>query len=238
MGKRDVVRMVGVVVVVLALGLFVGRQWGQHSNTTTSTTSTTSTTTTSIATTTTVVAQPDTAIWPFASTATRFATPMLAAQTFVIDYLGFTNPIIEPFQQGDSRSGEVPVRTTLNGAVTTVLVRQLTSDQSWWVIGAVSPNILLTTPSALQAITNPVVLKGTSTAYEAVVNVELRQDGSVVPLVRTTVMGGSMGVMGPFSKSVLYKTPASTGGAIVMFTLSAKDGTVQEASVLRVAFKR
>jgi hypothetical protein len=235
MGKRNVVGVVGMVLVALVLGLFVGRQWGQHSNTTTSTSTTT---TTSNTTTTTLVAQPDSAVWPFASTATRFATPLLAAETFVVDYLGFTSPIIEPFQQGDTRSGEVPVKATLNGAVTTVLVRQLTSDQSWWVIGAVSGNIQLTSPSALQAIGNPVLLKGTSTAYEAVVNVQIRQDDTLAPLVRSTVMGGSMGVMGPFSKSIAYKTPTSTGGAIVMYTLSAKDGSVQEASVLRIAFKK
>ncbi|MHB1089137.1 MAG: Gmad2 immunoglobulin-like domain-containing protein [Acidimicrobiales bacterium] len=196
------------------------------------------TTTTANVTTTTLAVQPTSAIWPFASTPTRFATPMLAAQTFALDYLGFTNPIFEPFQQGDTRSGEVPVRTTLNGAVTTILVRQVTSDQSWWVIGAVSPNILISTPNALQAIADPVLVKGTSTAYEAVVNLEIRQDGSLTPLVRTTVMGGSMGVMGPFSKSVNYSTPSSSSGAIVMYTLSAKDGSVQEASVLRVAFKK
>ncbi len=235
MGKRNVVGVVGLVLVALLLGLFVGRQWGQHSN---ATTSTNVTTTTPNATTTTLVAQPASAVWPFASTATRFATPLLAAQTFVVNYLGFTNPIIEPFQQGDSRSGEVPVKTVPNGAVTTVLVRQLTADQSWWVIGAVSGNIQLKSPSALEAVGNPVLLTGTSTAYEAVVNVQIRQDGSLTPLVRTTVMGGSMGVMGPFSKSIAYATPSSTGGAVVMYTLSAKDGSILEASVLRIAFKK
>jgi len=214
-----------VVVVALVVGLLVGREWRVNS-----TPATTSTTTT-------IPTQPSTAIWPLASTSTRFATPMLAAQTFALDYLGFTNPVVEPFQQGDTRSGEVPVRSSLSGVRTTILVRQVTSDDTWWVIGAVSPNILLSAPSALQVITSPVHLVGTSTAYEGVVNVEIRQDANLVPLVRTTVMGGSMGVMGPFSTTLAYKTPTSSSGAIVMYTRSAKDGSVLEASVLRVAFK-
>ncbi|MHB1208517.1 MAG: Gmad2 immunoglobulin-like domain-containing protein [Acidimicrobiales bacterium] len=232
MNKRSGLITTVVVVIVFAAGLFAGRQWGQHSSTTTSVATTTNVTTTTLA------SQPTSAIWPFASTPTRFATPELAAQTFVLDYLGFTNPVMEPFQQGDTRSGEVPVRSSLNGATTTVLVRQVTSDDSWWVIGAVSPNIALVTPAALEAISNPILLKGTSTAYEAVVNVQIRQDGSLAPLARTTFMGGSMGVMGPFSKTVTYTAPTSPAGAIVMYTLSAKDGSVLEASVLRVAFAK
>lgn len=220
------------VLVALAAGVFLGREWG------TSSTPTTSSTTTTAVVTTTIPAQPDGAIWPLASTSTRFATPLLAAQTFALDYLGFTDPVVEPFQAGDTRSGEVPVRSGLSGAKTTVLVRQVASDDTWWVIGAIAPDIVISRPSALETISNPVHLKGTSTAFEGVVNVEVRQDANLVPLVRTTVMGGSMGVMGPFSATVPYKTPTSAAGAIVMYTRSAKDGSIVEASVLRVAFKR
>ena len=49
-------------------------------------------------------------------------------------------------------------------------------------------------------------------------------------------MGGSNGTLGPFSKSVDYSTPAATAGAIVLKTLSAKDGNTSEASVIRVNF--
>ncbi|MBW4030305.1 MAG: hypothetical protein HIU57_06465 [Acidobacteria bacterium] len=238
MKRRSVLAGAALVIPVLVIGVLVGRQWGERSSPTTVDTTTTITSpTTTSSTTTTLPAQPSSAIWPLASTTTRFATPLLAAQTFALDYLGFTNPVVEPFQQGDTRSGEVPVRSSRGGALTTILVRQLTSDDSWWVIGAVSPHIVLSDPSALAAITNPVTLKGTSTAYEAVVDVEIRQDASLVPLVHTTVMGGSMGVMGPFTKVVAYATPTSASGAIVMYARSAKDGSVVEASVLRVAFK-
>ena len=231
MKGRRMLKSAVVVVVALVLGVAVGRLWDLAPTSTTTTTTTANVTTT-------LPAQPREAIWPQAWTPTRFATPLLAAQTFALDYLGFSDLVVEPFQRGDSRSGEVPIRSSLSGVRTTVLVRQVSSDDTWWVIGAVSPNLLVSTPSALTAITNPVRVEGTSTAYEGVVNVEVRQDANLSPLVRTTVRGGSMGVMGPFSASIAYKSSTSTSGAIVLFTRSAKDGSVLEASVLRVSFKK
>ena len=224
MGSRKILTSASVVVITLVLGVVIGRQWDRASTPT--------------PTTTTLPTQPPTAIWPQASTPTRFATPELAAQTFALDYLGFTNPVVEPFQSGDSRSGEVNVRSSLSGARTTILVRQVTGDDTWWVIGASSANLELTSPSALQVISDPVRLTGTSTAYEGVVDVEIRQDVNLAPLVRTTVHGGSMGVKGPFDATVTYPTPTSSSGAIVLYTRSAKDGSVLEASVLRVAFAK
>ena len=222
-----VVVVVSALVVVGALGVVAGRQWGPAS---TSPSSTTTTTTLG------PVTQPETAIWPFASTVTRFGDPELAAQAFATDYLGMVNPIMGAFQQGDSRSGEVPVRATPTGAVTTILVRKLTSANSWWVLGASCPDIVVVAPSWSEGISSPVILRGRSTAYEAVVNVEVRQDGTLAPLKTGTVMGGSMGVMGTFTKSITFTLPSSRGGALLFRTLSAKDGHVIEASVIRVAF--
>jgi hypothetical protein len=184
------------------------------------------------------VTQPETAVWPFATDVTRFGDPVLAAQAFATNYLGFVDPIVGAFQRGDSRSGEVPVRATPTGAVTTILVRQLTSANSWWVLGASCPDIVVTSPSALAGISSPVVLRGRSTAYESVVNVEIRQDGTLAPLRSDIVMGGSMGVMDPFTKSVTFALPSSRAGALLFRTLSAKDGRVIEASVVRVAFPK
>jgi hypothetical protein len=161
---------------------------------------------------------------------------LTAAYSFAVDYVGFTSPIVGAFQQGDTRSGEVPIRAISNGPVTTILVRQVTSDNTWWVLGAISGAVEVTSPKALASISSPVSLAGRSTAFEAVVNVDLRQDGTLTPVVRTTVMGGSMGVMGPFAKMVPFTMPAAMAGALVFKTLSAKDGSVVEASVLRITF--
>ena len=63
---------------------------------------------------------------------------------------------------------------------------------------------------------------------------EIREDGTIDPLMETTVMGGSMGQLGPFSEAIDF--PAPTAGAIVLMTLSPENGQVWEASVPRVAF--
>jgi hypothetical protein len=217
MSKRTLAWVVALLVVVAGLGVVIGRQ-------TVSTTATTST------------SAPTTTTWPFATSPMRFTDPMTAVYSFAVDYAGFTSPIVGAFQQGDTRSGEVSIRATSNGPVTTVLVRQVTSDNTWWVLGAVSGAIDVTSPKALAAISSPLSLAGRSTAFEAVVNVDLRQDGTLTPVARTTVMGGSMGVMGPFAKIVAFTMPAAKAGALVFKTLSAKDGSVVEVSVVRVTF--
>ncbi len=147
-----------------------------------------------------------------------------------------TSPVIGQFQQGDTRSGEVNVQPNATGPVTTVILRQLTSDQSWWILGAATADITITQPSTLATVSSPLVISGSSTAFEAVVNVTLRQDNVTTPLVATTVMGGSNGQLGPFHKSLTFATPTSSYGALVMYTVSAKDGSVANASVIRVRF--
>jgi len=178
--------------------------------------------------------QPDTAVWPFAASSTRYSDPVKAATGFAVDYLGFVNPVVGAFMQGDSRSGEVAVKASGTGPTTTVIVRQLGPGQTWWVLGASSPNLDLQSPAVLASIVSPVTLSGRSTAFEATVNIEIRQDGTTTPLATDIVMGGANGQMGPFSKSVSFVKPTATRGAVILKTLSAKDGNIAEASVIRV----
>jgi len=220
MSKRLLSLVVVALVVVAGLGVLIGRQTAP-STTSTSTSTSTSTTTTTTA----VSAQPVEAVWPFAATPARFTDPLTAAFSFAHDYLGMNQPLLSAFQRGDSRSGEFSLRASATGPVTTVMVRQLTADNTWWVIGAACADIVLASPSALAAITSPVTLKGTSTAF-----------ASLAPVVRTTVMGGANGVMGPFTKSVTFARPGAPYGSLVFRTISAKDGSVMEAAVLRIAF--
>ena len=93
-----------------------------------STTSTT-TTTASPTSTTSLESATWTAVWPTAASTTRYQTPEAAAQGFATAYVHMANPVIGPFEQGDARSGEVPVQPSASGPVTTVLVRQLGPGQ-------------------------------------------------------------------------------------------------------------
>ena len=173
------------------------------------------------------------AVWP-TTTTSNFTTPAAAARSFAVNVLGMTSPIVGTFRAGDARSGEQPLRATSIAPETTVLVRQLASDNSWWVLGASTANIVITQPTALATVHSPVVLAGRSTAFEAVVNVALHEDGRTSPLAETTVMGGANGVMGPFHDSLTFSAPSSHYGTLVLYTRSAKDGAVTEASAIRL----
>lgn len=225
---------------VSLLAVSCGDDTAQSPTTTTTTTtpSTTAPSTTTMTSTTTApsVDQPETAVWPFASSATRYSDPVQAATSFAVDYLGFVDPIVSGFQQGDSRSGEVPIQAKASGAITTVFVRQLAPDDSWWVLGAASANLQIESPAALAAIASPLTMSGQSTAFEATVNFEIRQDGTLAPLKEGFFMGGSNGQMGPFSTTVEFGTATAQGGAIVLKTMSAENGNIWEASVIRVKF--
>jgi len=197
-----------------------------------------STSSTAVTTTTTDEAQPATAMWPFAGTSLRFSDPVTAASSFAVSYLGFAAPVVGQFQQGDSRSGEVPVRSSATGAVTTVLVRQLSDDNSWWVLGAATANIQITTPSLLATVSSPATLRGVSTAFEAQFNVELRGDQSLAAIGTTNVMGGSMGQLASFEGQITFTATTSRYGTLLMRTYSAKDGSMLEAAALRIMYAK
>ena len=179
-----------------------------------------------------------TAVWPTAASSVRYHDPVAVARAFAIDYLHFVNPIVGRFQQGDADSGEVPVHTTVEqaslGPTTTTIVRQLGADGSWWVLGASTPNIRLTQPATLATINSPVRLRGMSTAFEATVQVFVREDNVAKPLVENHLMGGANGQMAPFDASFTFAAPTSRYGAIVLDTISPANGHVAEATVIRV----
>jgi Immunoglobulin-like domain of bacterial spore germination len=239
--RRGLLLGIGALVAVLAIALavyLITRDDGGSEQTATTSTSTSPTTTTAAPTTTvpptTVPVDTSTAVWPFASSATRYSDPVSAARAFATDYVGFTNPVVGEFRQGDAQSGEVPVQGKATGPVTTVIVRQF--GGTWWVLGASTPNIQLTSPAALSVVSSPIHLQGTSTAFEATVNTSVRADGSTQPIGTGIVMGGASGELGPFDGSLPFTTPGATAGAVTLLTLSAEDGSVSEATVVRVKF--
>ncbi len=172
-------------------------------------------------------------MWPTTASSTRYQTPEAAAQGFATDYLHMVNPVVSPFQQGDARSGEVPVQPSATGSVTTVLVRKLGPDNSWWVLGAGTAAINLTEPAWNAAISSPVTLKGTSVAFEGTVRTQVREDDNNKPLGEGFVTGGSTG-MGPFDGTLAFTKPTAKYGAVVLDTISAENGMVMEAMVVRV----
>lgn len=180
--------------------------------------------------------QPEQAIYPFAFTGATYPDPVPLARAFAVEYLGMSDPVVGEFQQGDSRSGEVGIRSRNDGPVTTVMLRQL-EDDDWWVIGAATANLQIESPEALTTIGSPVTVSGRSTAFEATINLEVREDARLEPIAEGVTNGGSMGEMGPFSTSLDLGETDADGGAVVVKTLSPEDGGVAEASVVRILFR-
>lgn len=176
-----------------------------------------------------------TAVFPYASGDVRYDDPVAAARGFAVDFVGFTDPLVGEFMQGDARSGEVEVRPLADGPVTTVFVRQLGDDGTWWVLGSATADITVDSPATGDTITSPVALTGSALAFEGTVNVEVRQDGARSPIGTGFVTGGG-DVMRPFSGEIAFSTPSAERGALVLLSLSAENGQVWEAATLRVAF--
>jgi hypothetical protein len=191
--------------------------------------------TTAPATTTPPAVDTATAVWPTAGAGVRYTDPVAAARGFATELVGFEDPIVGEFRAGDSRSGEVEIRAREQGPVTTVLVRQLSGSDDWWVLGCATGNIELTSPAPMDTISSPVRLQGTSTAFEATVNVLVVSDASTEPLGEGFVMGGANGELGPFDGTIEFAAPTAPMGALILLTYSAEDGRVTEASVVRIA---
>ena len=177
------------------------------------------------------------AIWPLADTSTRFADPVAAVTSFAVDYLGFTDPIIGEFQRGDARSGEVEVKAVDVGPSTTVLVRRLGDDDTWWVLVAAAENITIDEPTQGSVLTDPFTLAGQASAFEGTVDVELRTDSNGEPIYEGFVTGSGTPEPGPYSATIEFESPGKVGGALVMRSRSSDDGRVIEASALRVFFE-
>jgi hypothetical protein len=178
---------------------------------------------------------PETAVWPWETSSTRFQDPVDAARSFATDFLGFTAPVIGPFAQGDSRSGEIELRPRSKGPVSTIFVRQ-GSDDSWWVVGAANEHITLDEPRVLEEIRSPVRLRGSALVFEGTVQVHIREDGRREPIGVGFVTGSGGDEPGPFDGTIAFSPPRASAGAIVLFTESAADGRVWQAEVVRVRF--
>lgn len=176
-----------------------------------------------------------TAVWPFAGSSIRPSDPVEAAQQFATEFLGFTEPAVGGFQQGDNRSGEVGIRPTPSGPITTVILRQLTGEDTWSVLGAATANIEVTSPSAGDKVASPVHVAGRAIAFEGTVSVEVRQDGELGAIGANVVTAGGDSLQ-PFAGEVNFETPGEPYGALVFLSHSG-DGQVWAASVMRVELK-
>lgn len=176
------------------------------------------------------------AVWPLPDSGTRYTDPVDAARGFAVDFVGFSDPLLGEFLVADSRSGQVEVRSFDDGPTTIVFVRKLGDDDSWWVVGSASQNVIVQSPSVRAIVDSPLTVSGQSKVFEGNVLIELRADGVAEPLSSGPVTGGAGPEFGPFEGTFEFADPGSGGGALVATVPSAKDGSVVEAAVMRVFF--
>lgn len=173
------------------------------------------------------------AVWPLAASGVRYPDPVAAARGFAVDFVGFQAPVLGQYRQGDSRSGEVDIRPTGNGPVTTAFVRQL-GDGTWWVLGSATTQIRLDSPATGALVASPLRLVGAAQAFEGHVTVTVREDGATEPLASGFVTG-RMDAMGPFDATIPFsRAPTHRYGTLLLTTESAENGQRWQAAVIRV----
>jgi hypothetical protein len=196
-------------------------------------------------------------IWPFASKTEldayaagadkTYREPVATARDFAARYVGLDNPVTFGFTSTGPGAGEVPVgprysegHTPLPSprATFTVSLRQLGAQDAtgpWTVVGASSGDIVVATPGPGDRVASPAQLTGRALAFEGAVNVTVREDGMLAAqsLGKGTVTGGG-DQLRAFSGDVTFRAPSKPAGAMTLVELSAADGHVVKATVVRV----
>lgn len=201
-------------------------------------------------------------IWPFTSQAEMdaylsggdrtFTSPVETARAFAVRYVGIPSPAVigspTPVTGGRVEvkmgfgTGEagVPIANPQPTMSVFLLGGGADGDQGpWTVVGATSPQIVVTRPVAPDRISSPVSVRGQAATFEGNVEVHVRQDGMLANerLGLVPVTGRGDGILGDFTGEVPFERPTKLAGAIVFLERSMADGQgVLRATVVRVAF--
>ncbi|MGI8314270.1 LysM peptidoglycan-binding domain-containing protein [Halobacillus mangrovi] len=101
-----------------------------------------------------------------------------------------------------------------------------------------SRNIFVTRPLPGSTIASGQQLEGYARAFEAVINYQLRDDNGVVVTKERYAMADEGGpAYGFFSTTIPFdRQPTSNTGELWVYTISAKDGSIQDLIKIRVYF--
>ncbi len=201
-------------------------------------------------------------IWPFTSQAEMdaylsgadrtFTSPVATAEAFGVRYLGMVRPaaVGSPTPAAAGRlevklaitrgEGGVPIDNPQPSISVFLMAGGADGDLGpWTVVGATSPQIVVTAPAALARISSPVAVRGQAATFEGNVVVEVKEDGMLAGsrLGRAPVTGRGDGILGDFAGDIPFDGPSKAAGAIVFSETSAADGVgVIRATVVRVGF--
>jgi hypothetical protein len=199
------------------------------------------------------LANPFPGIWPFTTQAEAdaydrgrddlYRDPVRTAVGFMRSYGGMEKPVGGEFRERRSGTeprddGEVEVRPKVGSPfVTTVTVRR--TGEAWVVVAAKARKVSLESPVALDLVSSPLLVSGTSSSFEGNVIVQVKEDGMGPEefLGQEPLVGGAGEALEPFQGRVKFRTPTKPAGAVVTLTDSAEDGTIEQLSAVRVRFE-
>ena len=89
-----------------------------------------------------------------------------------------------------------------------------------------SGEMIVTNPKPDSLANGTVVVSGRARAFENTVSIRLKDaDGEVLVDTFTTAEGADIGEFSDFKKTINFGVPATTGGTIEIFEVSARDGS-------------
>jgi hypothetical protein len=195
-------------------------------------------TTTSTAPTTSVPALEQPAIWPAAGVA--LGTPEAAARDFAATVLG-VEPALGAFEQGDARSGEIPLLVPGGRVVrSTLVLRQLGPSDGWFVLAAVHDQTAIAEPAAgAEVAAGPITVRGQGRGFEGNLVVVAMRPGDTVPLDQAVTTAGSGPTAEPFEVT-LDLSGAQPGETVLLLVRggTGQEGDPGELSAIPVTIAR
>lgn len=160
-------------------------------------------------------------VWPFAGSSETFDTPEAVAKDFAINYLDIAAPSAEP-------NGEA-VTVRVNGRGAPVIVDTKKTAAGWVVIGAHTDQIVF--DGLADGDPAPSTVKGMSSAFEALILIDVRPFGSKVEVERGRAMGSGGLELLPFETTLQNTGPA----VLVAYAPDMSgEGAMSYATVIRV----
>jgi hypothetical protein len=171
-------------------------------------------------------------VWPAASAATNSASG--TAMAFA-HRLGFTTPYVTS-SSVFANSATVSISPVGPGGSVavhaTTRVSERRANGKWFVTSCTSSQLVVYSPRPNSIVSGLLPVRASTTAYEAVVNVQLRATDSWSLEWKNIMMGGSMGEMGAASGMFPLRSASRHPVALILLSRNAKDGGVIAATVV------
>jgi hypothetical protein len=185
----------------------------------------------------------DTILWP-SPDGPGVDTAEEATVSFLTDVVGIDAPALSDFQSGRANVGTYNVYergedgTVRTRVASTVTVRRF-DDGRWFVTGAESSDVVISSPTWLAAVASPLHVEGRGHGYEGTIVVTLRARASAAepePLATEPEQGGSGETLEPFSVDLAFGafSPSPDTGILLASDTTGFEGGVARFSALAV----